>query len=65
MFNRCVPRQQDAGLSYTGLQAAINLIDLRNRLTVFDCSDTEECPCEVCDPIIDPDQIKDNDSRLD
>lgn len=29
------------------------------------CDDTEECPCEVCDPIIDPEPIEDNDSRLD
>ena len=29
------------------------------------CDDTEECHCEICDPIIDPEPIEENDSRLD
>jgi len=31
----------------------------------FACGDSEECECEICNPMIDPDSIDDCDSRFD
>jgi len=33
MFNRCIASRQDVGVSYTGLEAAMNLLVLREKLS--------------------------------